>query len=168
MPPRSAQPTSWLAHYRELIRACLRRGHQRHDVEDAVQDAVVGMLEQSAGAIQDPGAYLRRSTYNGLIDGHRRRAVWQTSSLQDLAEADHPSSPGPESAARERQLSDALLKALEELPLKCQQVYIRHRLEGWSHVEIAQHMGLSRSMVEKYMTRALRHLSERLQDHAPN
>jgi RNA polymerase sigma-70 factor (ECF subfamily) len=28
-------------------------------------------------------------------------------------------------------------------------------------------MGLSRSMVEKYMTRALRHLEERLDIHAP-
>lgn len=133
-----------------------------------MQDAVVGMLERGARAIQDPDAYLRRSAHNGLIDGHRRRAVWRTSPLQDLDEVDHPPAPGPEAAACERQLSDSLLAALDELPLKCQQVYIRHRLEGWSHAEIARHMGLSRSMVEKYMTRALRHLSERLQDYAPD
>lgn len=168
MPPRSAPPLNWLAHYRDLIRACLRRGHQRHDVEDAVQDAVVGMLEQGAGGIDDPHAYLRRSAQNGLIDGHRRRTLRQAAPLHDLDEGDHPAAPGPEAALRERQLSAALLAALDELPLKCQQVYIRHRLEGWSHTEIATHMGLSRSMVEKYMTRALRHLSERLQDYAPN
>ncbi|HBL65371.1 MAG TPA: hypothetical protein DDZ58_04980 [Achromobacter sp.] len=28
-------------------------------------------------------------------------------------------------------------------------------------------MGLSRSMVEKYMTRSVRHINERLQHHAP-
>lgn len=146
----------------------MRRGHERHDVEDAVQDAVVGMLEQGTGGVDDPGAYLRRSTRNGLIDGHRRRALRQASPLDDLEEGEHPPAPGPEAAARERQLSEALLAALDDLPLKCQQVYIWHRLEGWSHPEIAAHMGLSRSMVEKYMTRALRHLSERLQDYAPN
>lgn len=168
MPPQSEPPLSWLAHYRELLRGYLRCGQSRHDVEDAVQDAVAGLLERGVSAVQDPGAYLRRSTYHGLIDGHRRRAVWRTSPLQDLTDAEHPQTPGSEAAARERQLSAALLAALGELPLKCQQVYIRHRLEGWSHAEIADQMGLSRSMVEKYMTRALRHLSERLQDYAPN
>jgi RNA polymerase sigma-70 factor (ECF subfamily) len=62
---------------------------------------------------------------------------------------------------------DALMVALEELPLSCQKVYIRHRLEGWSHAEIAADMGISRSMVEKHMNRALLHIHEMLQKYSP-
>lgn len=66
------------------------------------------------------------------------------------------------------QLLTALKEALQELPLKCRQVFIWHRLEGYSQTEIAEKLDISVNMVEKYMIRATRHLRDRLQDHIPD
>ncbi|MCW0208373.1 MAG: sigma-70 family RNA polymerase sigma factor [Achromobacter sp.] len=157
----------WLAHYRDLFGILRRKDLGREDSEDALHDTVQGMLENGVGAIQDPRAYLARGISNRLISRHRHARALEMLPLDELGEASHSVAPGAETHVRCRQLADALASALEELPLKCRQIYVRHRLEGQTHSEIAQEMGLSRSMVEKYMTRALRHLEERLDIHAP-
>lgn len=157
----------WLAHYSELIGAWRRGGLGREDGEDAMHDTVLGMLENGVGAIEDPRAYMARGTSNRLISRHRHVRALEMMPLDNLAETEHPVMAGADTGIEFQQLADALSDALEELPLKCRQVYIRHRLEGWSHTEIAQDMGLSRSMVEKHMSRALRHINERLQNHVP-
>ncbi len=132
-----------------------------------MQDAVLGMLEKGVGAIDNPRAYMSRSISNRLISRHRHVSALDVISLDELPDTSHPVSEGADSNVQFQQLADALVAALEELPPKCRQVYIKHRLEGWTHTEIGQEMGLSRSMVEKYMARALRHINERLQMYVP-
>ncbi|WP_454691038.1 RNA polymerase sigma factor [Achromobacter aloeverae] len=164
-PPRKG----WLAHYGELVSAWRRKGPGEDDGEDALQDSALGLLENGVAAIQgNPRAYLARSTRNGLIDRHRRRAKLAVLPIDEVDETDLPRTDSPESTLYAQELAGALMAALEELPLKCQQVYVHHRLEGRTQAEIADHMGLSRSMVEKYMQRAVRHIAERLQAYAPH
>jgi RNA polymerase sigma factor (sigma-70 family) len=52
--------------------------------------------------------------------------------------------------------------ALRELPPKCRDVLLLSRIEGLSHEEIAQRLGVSRSLVEKYAVRAILHCRQRL------
>jgi RNA polymerase sigma-70 factor (ECF subfamily) len=156
----------WLAHYAEMIGKW--RGRRREDGEDAMQDTVLGMLERGVAAIYDPRAYMSRGTSNRLVSGYRHVNALEMTSLDALEGMEHRACAQAEDDVRLRQLADELGNALEDLPLKCRQVYIRCRLEGWTHTEIAQEMCLSRSMVEKYMTRAVRHINERLQHHAPH
>jgi len=166
--PRHAKPRKgWLAHYSELIGAWRSAGQGKENGEDAMHDTVLGMLKNGVGAIDSPRAYMTRGTSNRLVSQHRHANVLDITPLDELAEVEHPVTAGADANAQYQQLAEALAAALEELPLKCRQVYIKHRLEGWTHTEIAEEMGLSRSMVEKHMTRALRHVSERLQHYAP-
>ncbi len=162
-PPASSK--GWLAHYSELLVAWRRKNPQ--DGEDAMQDAVVGMLENGLTTIKNPRAYLARSTANGLVDRYRHRGVLGLRPLDELGEDDHPAIQDSQASIYTKEVLDALMAALQELPLSCQKVYIRHRLEGWSHAEIAADMGISRSMVEKHMNRALLHIHERLQKYSP-
>lgn len=165
---RPAKPKKgWLAHYSELIGAWRSAGQGKEDGEDAMHDTVLGMLKNGVGTIDNTRAYMARGTSNRLISQYRHSKVLDITPLDELAGAEHPATTGADSSAQYQQLAEALAAALEELPPKCRQVYIKHRLEGWTHTEIAQQMGLSRSMVEKYMTRGLRHVSERLQHYAP-
>ncbi|WP_459616100.1 sigma-70 family RNA polymerase sigma factor [Bordetella sp. 2513F-2] len=167
--PRTAQPRKdWLAHYAELITRWRRGGHGSENGEDAMHDTVLGMLEGGVGAIHDPRAYMARGTSNRLVSRHRHVNALEITSLDSMDEVEHPATAPADDGIRFQQLADALAVALAELPLKCRQVYIMCRLEGWTHTEIAHQMGLSRSMVEKYMTRSVRHINERLQHHAPN
>lgn len=159
---------SWLAHYGELIGAWARRTRNYHDAEDATHDAIVRVLETDTGALVNPRAYLHRSVHNRLIDTHRQSKLLELVPLHELDEGEHPLLTDPDAAARTSQLLASLKAGLAELPLKCRQVFLWHRLEGYTQEEIAQKLGISVNMVEKYMIRAVRHLRDRLQNHAPH
>ena len=57
-----------------------------------------------------------------------------------------------------------LKQALEELPVKCRDIFVLHRVEGLSRAEIAIRMGLGERMVRLYMARALEHVRRRLDE----
>lgn len=163
-----ASKKSWLAHYSELVGVWTRRADSREDAEDATHDAIVRVLENDTGALENPRAYLHRSVHNRLIDEHRRAKLLDAVPLHELDEGVHPLLSDPDAQARTAQLLASLKEGLAELPLKCRQVFLWHRLEGYTQKEIAQKLGISINMVEKYMIRAARHLRERLHDHAPH
>ena len=60
------------------------------------------------------------------------------------------------------QLADSIERALCELPVNCRKVFVWQKIEGLTQAEIAERLGLSKNMVEKYMIRTLRHLRDRL------
>lgn len=162
----SRPPTAkknWLAHYSGLIGTWAKGSGNVQDAEDSVQDAAERMLGADTLAIRDSRAYLHRSAVNGLVSQYRRENILSASPLHELAEEEHPAIDDVESAVYVAQLSTALSEALEDLPLVCQQVFAWHRIENWTVPEIAQHMGLSVSSVEKHLTRTMRHLRQRLQ-----
>lgn len=167
MPRQSSASKPWLVHYRELLGTWTRRARLRADVEDAVQESVAGFLAIDASRVDNPRAYLHRSVHNHLADGFRREQALPMESLDGLQEIDHPTGLDPQAGARTTQLLAAMKSALEELPPKPRQVFLWHRLEGYSHQEIAERMDLSVNMVERHMMRAARHLRERLGDFAP-
>lgn len=165
---RFAKPNQgWLAHYAALFGTWGRSGTVREDAEDAMHDTVLGILESGAGAIENPRAYMARGVSNRLVSRYRHDRVLDTIPLHDLPDSAHPTTQGSETGAQFQELADALIAALETLPPKCRTIYILHRLEGRTHTEIANDLGLSRSMIEKYMTRALRHIHAQLSHYAP-
>ncbi|MBU4610542.1 sigma-70 family RNA polymerase sigma factor [Achromobacter sp. GG226] len=167
MPSHDSTDRGWLAHYREVLGMWRRRAGNRADAEDAAHNAIARLLQTPSATIRDGRAYLSRSIANELSGQYRRERERPTSSLHELAEADHPAGDDAEASARCAQLSDALTRALRDLPPACQQVFAWHRLEGWTIPAIAAHMGLSVSSVEKYLARAIRHLQLRLRDFSP-
>jgi len=168
MSGRSLSRKGWLAHYGELLATWTRRAPSPHDAEDAAHDAIANLLDGQAAVVANPRAYLHRSVHNRLVDMHRQGQALDKVPLHDLAEPDHPQAGDPDAAVRTAELLDDLKGALLELPVKCRQVFLWHRLEGHTQEEIAQRLGISVNMVEKYMIRAARHLRERLQNHAPH
>lgn len=161
-------PKGWLTYYRGLIGTWTKRGASSPDAEDAAHDVVVNLLQKGDAAVLDAKAYLYGASQNRLAGEFRRQRRSEAVSLDSLTDDQHPVSDDLESAIRGAQLAQALKIALLELPLKCQQVFLWNKIEGYTQEEIAQKLGLSQSMVEKHMKRALRHLQERLQNHAPH
>jgi len=167
----SDSPTSskgWLVYYRGLIGSWAKNNSRSPDAEDAVQNSALKMLGQSQEAVLDPNAYLFRATRNHLINEVKRQARQPVTSLEALAQDDHPLLSDPEAPVRARQLVDALEAALQQLPLKKRQVFIYHRLEGYTHPEIAARMGISLNTVERYVMDATRHIREKLQNFCEN
>src|SRR5690606_37156524 len=92
----------------------------------------------------------------------RRTKILDTIPIQDLHNDDYYSQDNPDAEFGNTQLVDSLAAALEELPLKCRQVFVWQKIEGYSQEEIARRLDISVNMVQKYMIRALRHLRDRL------
>ena len=53
--------------------------------------------------------------------------------------------------------------ALYELPTKCRQAFVMHRRNNLSYPVIAEQLGVSTSMVEKYIIQALKHFRNKLE-----
>ena len=68
--------------------------------------------------------------------------------------------PGQSLAAdggRPGQRLDNLQRALAELPAICRSSFLLRKLDGLSHSQIAEHLNISRSLVEKHIVNAMKH-----------
>lgn len=158
----------WFAYYGELIGTWTRKTGRPEDAQDATHDVVVGVLEGSGAGVTNQRAYLHRSVHNGLADSYRRQQIVETVPLHELAEDEHPLHADADAQFRANRLYGEMKEALSTLPLKCRQVFVWQRIEGYSQEEIARRLGISVNMVQRYMMRALRHLREQLHHHAPH
>lgn len=159
-PMRPRRP-GFFEHYEELIGTWTRRLRNRAQAEDLAHDTFVRVLESDSAAVQQPRAYLHQTARNIAVDGYRRedrRGVMESEAM-DHAES---LSGDPEHYMHAIQLADSIERALSELPVNCRKIFVWQKIEGLTQAEIAERLGLSKNMVEKYMIRTLRHLRDRL------
>ena len=154
-----------LAHYESLIRHFARRFGSTARAADAVQDTYLRLLEHRLSVVRDPQAYLRIVARNVAYDHatrHRRHSSRHeaTSEFPDLPSAD----PLPDAVLHHRRRLERLAAALNDLPSACRTAFILNRMEGMDHAGIAERLGVSRSMVEKHIARALAHCRDRLRE----
>ncbi|AZE54406.1 Sigma factor, ECF subfamily [Pseudomonas synxantha] len=166
MTPQPPRRTGFFEHYEELIGTWTRRLRNRQQAEDLAHDTFVRVLESRASEVLQPRAYLHQTARNIAVDAYRREDRRAALTLQAI---DHslPYGGDPEHYMHAVQLADSIERALAELPLNCRRIFIWQKIEGLTQQEIAERLGLSKNMVEKYMIRTLRHLRERLDAMAP-
>ena len=155
----------------ELVRFFTARTGSGSEAEDLVQELFF-KVRQAAAAGEDVlngAAYLYRLGLNLMLD--RRRSAFRGqrrdrdyhSANQAMAGGEQVSeAPSAEDTVDARQRLARLLHAVDLLPPQCRRVFLLHKIEGLSHTEVAQKLGVSRSAVEKHMINALRRLAEAL------
>lgn len=150
-------------YYRELVCFLNARLGNRQAAEDVVHDTYLRVLERSSETpIEQPRAFLYRTALNLVIDGQRRDGVRQAESLEHLdPEGRHLSAPQVGSPDHEHRLV-LMQRALAELPARCRECFLLRKLEGLSHPEIAERLGISRSLVEKHIVSAMKHCRQRV------
>ena len=150
-------------YYRELVSFLSDRLGNAHAAEDVVHDAYVRVLERTAGEpIEQPRAFLYRTALNLVIDGHRRNTLRQVEPLDVLDTEEQFFSPSPQVLMDHGQRLEMLQRALAELPAACRDSFLLRKLEGLSHLEIAERLGVSRSVVEKNIVNAMKHCRVRI------
>jgi len=165
---RSSSPrTGWLAYYDELVGVWSRRTGNRHDAEDAAHDAIERLLKADASVALKARGYLFQAAGHRLIDRWRRQDRAEHVPWDELDDADQLRVDDPEASLRASRLADDLANVLTELPPKCRQAFVLNRIEGWTQAEVAQHMGLSKNMIERYVMRAIEHVRDRLREYTP-
>lgn len=125
------------------------------DADDVCQDAFVAAMERIDDC-RDParfGAWLLRIARNQATDRLRARAR-PVRSIDGMEMASPEASPQREAErgdARER-----MMAAMEQLSAERREVLLLHDLEGWTHREIAERMGLPPGTVRSHLHHARR------------
>ncbi|MCD5970214.1 sigma-70 family RNA polymerase sigma factor [Pseudomonas sp. CDFA 611] len=154
-------------YYRELVSFLNARLGNRQAAEDIVHDTYLRILERSSNTpIEQPRAFLYRTALNLVIDGHRRNVLRHTESLDVLENEECYFSPSPQVSIDTRQRLDMVQRALAELPELCRESFLLRKLEGLSHPEIAERLGISNSLVEKHIVNAMKHCRVRMRQWA--
>jgi RNA polymerase sigma-70 factor (ECF subfamily) len=132
-----------------------------------VQDVFTRMVARdSTEPVQHLGGYLLKTASSVLTDWARHRAARGAGLHVPLDADQHGEEPvDPERLLGARQDLAAATKVLLGLPERTRTIFILRRLEGRKFHEIAAHLGISVSAVEKHMVRAVHQLSIEMEKH---
>ncbi|RMX03455.1 sigma-70 family RNA polymerase sigma factor [Corticibacter populi] len=159
----------FLGHRQELLAWLMRHLREREQAEDVVQELYLRYVQYaSTHVIEDSRAYLFQMARNMLIDLRRQQQARPTESLghDELVLVSAPdTAPGPEQIAAARSRLRQLVACLEQLPELTQQIFLLNRVHDMSYKEVADQLGVSVSTVQKHLTRALAHVTERMKPH---
>lgn len=145
---RNALAELYRRHAERLLAVAYRITGSRADAEDVVHDVFVG-LERALRSYQERGqllAWLRRVTARTAlmaIRSHRRREA-----RHDALEGVDETAPEP---VEERV---AVRRALGELSDALRHVFVLKEIEGFSHGEIAEMLGISEGASSMRLSRA--------------
>lgn len=140
--------------FKNLRRLLESRGRRADDIDDLMQEAFLRLQTYCrTHTVENTEAFLVRTVLNLSAQQGRddRRQTIQDES-EFLAIVDPAPSPDEVYAGQQRLLR--VKTGLERLSARTREAFLMHRLDGMSYVQIAEHLGISVSMVEKHIARA--------------
>jgi len=154
-----------LSQYRPAVRGFfLRRAASASEADDLTQEVFVRILKRAGnGAIDNLEGYLFQAAANLLRERGRQATIRNAAKVveisPDLLSEDEVHTP--ERILLGREAVHLAMQALYELPERTRAVFLLNRFEEMTGPEIARHLGISISAVEKHMMRALGYLRQR-------
>jgi RNA polymerase sigma factor (sigma-70 family) len=141
----------------ELMRYLAFRVRNAAESEELAQEVYVRMMRlDQVHLIRNPRAYLFRVAASVLTDrGRLQSRRITTEEMADAADQLADGGAGPYEQLLWRQRLDRVNQAINDLPERCRRALVLHRRDGWTYDEIAADLGVSRSMVKKYLRKAL-------------
>ncbi|MDC7815295.1 RNA polymerase sigma factor [Pseudomonas sp. BLCC-B112] len=159
---------SFQEHYDDLLKFLTRRMSDRQRAADVAQDTYLKLLkvDQQTVEVHNDRRFIFRVAGNLAIDTLRRerRLAANLSDTEQHSEVVDPA-PAPEAVLLAKERLAVLDEALAQLSDNARQALLLNRLEGLTQAQIALRLGVSESMVAKYIGQALRHCRDWLQQH---
>jgi RNA polymerase sigma factor (sigma-70 family) len=147
-------------HNESLIRFLRGRVESRNEALEVAQEAYVRLLSlDQPGAVSYLRAFLFKTAANIAIDRRRRHRNY-TKVSQLFAELEENRTPERQVAAE--QTLRLLGSLIEAMPPKCRESFVMNQIHGLDAAPIAARLGITESMVRKYVVRALLHCRERM------
>ena len=144
-------------HNEALIRFLRGRVGSHNEALEVAQEAYVRLLSlDQPGAVSYLRAFLFKTAANIAIDRRRRHQNFDKFAGRQLF------SELAENRTPERQLSGEqtlrhLGALIEGMPPKCRESFVMNQIQGLDAATIARRLGITDSMVRKYVVRALLH-----------
>ena len=152
-----------------VLRACLYRyARNNSDVEELLQGTYARLL--IAGASNEPGvrsvrAFSLTVARNVAFDWLRHKQVVPIELVADMEAMDILDERDQiDAIVNSHQELMMLVKAVQQLPERCRQVFTLRKVYGYSQKEIAARMKISENTVEQQLTKAARHCARALFD----
>lgn len=140
----------------QLVRFAMRRLRNRHQAEDAVQEALLAALEgrERFGGESSIGTWLTGILKHKIVDALRGEARGESLEYDALVSHDHD----PELGLARRRLLEALDARLEQLPACAARVFVLREVMGMDTAEVCRELSISRSNCWVMSHRARRRL----------
>lgn len=107
-------------------------------------------------------SFLYKSVYNEFINSYQQNKAMMLLQQKYVESMQHVVETTDDSSI-ERMLA-IINKEIQNLPNKCQQVFILSKKEGLTNIEIAEHLNVSIKTVEAQISKAYKILKEKLKD----
>jgi|SRR6185503_1553426 len=148
--------------YPVLVRVASALLQEVDAAEEVAQEVMLELWRRRHAISADVSlrAYLLRAVRNRALNQLRHLRVRRESESEVEATYDAPLSADQPLVAGE--LSEAVQRAVRELPPRCREVFELSRVHGLKYAEIADSLGISQKTVEAQMGKALRIMRERL------
>jgi RNA polymerase sigma factor (sigma-70 family) len=144
--------------YSELKLRLSRRLGSSDWAEEALHDMYLRLDgTEAVGQVNNPAAYLLRAAFNNALN--QQRAENRRLSAADIETLLHIADDAPGAQRIVEGRSDLSLRktAMAALPARQRYILLAARPEGLTRQQIADHFGISVSMVEKELKRAQEH-----------
>jgi RNA polymerase sigma-70 factor (ECF subfamily) len=140
------------------------------DAEEIVQDVFLNVWEKKSNfdKIGNINSYLYTMTKNACLDQIRHEKVKNSFSKnyyeEKMANRYRFIKDEAASSILESELEERILQGIELLPEKCKNVFIKSRVEGMKHSEIAKVLHISKRTVDNHISNALGHMKFHLKE----
>jgi RNA polymerase sigma-70 factor (ECF subfamily) len=149
----------------KLRRFFNRRGNQA-DTEDLVQESFVRLAAADARAplrIDQPGAYLSRIARN-LVHEQARFAARRSAAMHVDIDDVPVVAEDPIARLEARDMLARLERAMGRMKPATREIFIAHRVDGYTYREIAEQRGIGVKGVEKQIAKAILVVNRALRD----
>jgi RNA polymerase sigma factor (sigma-70 family) len=149
----------------DLLRYLGRRVRRGCDPRDVAQETYVRLLRlDRKDLVRDPLPYIYRLASNLIHELDLRERADDARLLRWMQERSDEHPAPIEAQVDAHTLRARLHEAFSQLSPKCRAVLIFHRRDGMTYEEIGARLGLSPSMVKKYLAIGLRQCRKQLLD----
>ena len=157
---RAAQKTLFDRMAPKMLSVCRRYVRDRMEAEDVLVVSFTKVFERISQFKGDGSfeGWVRRIMVNEALTFLRKNKMMYLETDLETAEAE------AESAILETTLeAEDLMKLIQELPAGYRMVFNLYAIDGFSHKEIAEQIGITESTSKSQLSRARAHLQARLQ-----
>ena len=153
--------SSWVS---ELMRHLRSRLPNREDAEDITQEACLQFVQarRKERDMHNPRAYLFTIAHHLLYHRYAAQSRRPRPTELDFEEVSAADEIGTDDQVMHSACVEKINRAARELSPKCRQALTLKWHKEMRVAEIAEHMGLSKGMVKKYLAQGLTHFRRRL------
>ena len=156
-----AQKELYETYARKMMAVCLRYTNDRESAQDLLQDGFIKVFT-AIGTYSGNGSFegwMRKIFVNTALEYVRKNDI-----LRETVDIDSPDTlKEPDYSALEKISADELMELVRELPTGFRTVFNMFAIEGYSHKEIGEALGINESTSRSQFTRAKKLLQKKLE-----